>query len=42
MNQLSGLQFGAQPTIQQEIFYLHEGVLLKNHLLNGVRKGAFN
>ena len=36
------IQFGAQPTNTAKTILSHEGVLLKNHLLNGVLKGAFN
>ena len=36
------IQFGAQPTHTARTILSNEGVLLKNHLLNGVKKGAFN
>ena len=36
------IQFGAQPTNTAKTILSHEGVLLKNHLLNGVKKGAFS
>ena len=36
------IQFGAQPTNTARTILSHEGVLLKNHLLNGVNKGAFS
>ena len=36
------IQFGAQPTHTTRTILSNEGVLLKNHLLNGVKKGAFN
>ena len=36
------IQFGAQPTNTARTILSNEGVLIKNHLLNGVKKGAFN
>lgn len=39
---LSWLQKGAQPTDTCKAILSSEGVLLKNHLLNGVKKGAFD
>jgi len=36
------LQVGAQPTDTTRNILSAEGVLLKNHLLGGVKKGAFN
>ena len=36
------IQFGAQPTNTAKTILSREGVLLKNHLLNGVKKGAFS
>lgn len=35
------LQVGAQPTDTAKSILSHEGVLLKKHLLGGVKKGAF-
>ncbi|MBT4709055.1 MAG: 30S ribosomal protein S16, partial [Flavobacteriaceae bacterium] len=34
------IQFGAQPTDTARAILSYKGVLLKNHLLNGVKKGA--
>lgn len=34
------MQVGAQPTDTARAILSHEGVLFKNHLLNGVKKGA--
>ncbi|MBE9467005.1 MAG: 30S ribosomal protein S16 [Bacteroidetes bacterium] len=39
---LSWLQKGAQPTDTCRAILSYNGVLYKNHLLNGVRKGAFD
>lgn len=36
------LQTGAQPTDTVRNILSHEGVLMKKHLLEGVKKGAFN
>ena len=36
------LQTGAQPTDTTRTILSHEGVLLKKHLLEGVKKGAFD
>ncbi len=36
------LQTGAQPTDTARAILSYKGVMMKNHLLNGVRKGAFN
>ena len=36
------IQFGAQPTDTTRNILSYKGVLLKNHLLNGVKKGAFD
>ena len=36
------IQFGAQPTNTARTILSQEGVLLKNHLLNGVKKGALS
>ena len=36
------IQFGAQPTNTARTILSNEGVLIKSHLLNGVKKGAFN
>jgi small subunit ribosomal protein S16 len=36
------LQVGAQPTDTVRSIFSHQGVLLKNHLLGGVKKGAFD
>jgi small subunit ribosomal protein S16 len=36
------LQVGAQPTDTTRNILSHEGVLLKKHLLEGVKKGAFD
>jgi small subunit ribosomal protein S16 len=36
------LQTGAQPTDTVRNILSNEGVLLKNHLIKGVKKGAFN
>jgi len=34
------IQFGAQPTDTARAILSYKGVLLKNHLLNGIKKGA--
>ena len=34
------IQFGAQPTDTARTILSNEGVLLKNHLINGFKKGA--
>ena len=34
------IQFGAQPTDTARNILSYKGVLMKNHLLNGVKKGA--
>ena len=34
------IQFGAQPTNTARAILSYKGVLLKNHLLNGIKKGA--
>lgn len=39
---LSWLQKGAQPTDTCRAILSYKGVLYKNHLLNGVKKGAFD
>lgn len=39
---LSWLQKGAQPTETCKAILSYKGVLYKNHLLNGVKKGAFD
>ena len=39
---LEWLQKGAQPTDTCRAILSYKGVLLKNHLLNGVKKGAFS
>ena len=39
---LAWLQKGAQPTDTVRAILSYKGVLMKNHLLNGVRKGAFS
>jgi len=39
---LSWLQKGAQPTDTCRAILAYEGVLYKNHLLGGVKKGAFD
>ena len=36
------LQVGAQPTDTVRSIFSHQGVLLKKHLLGGVKKGAFD
>jgi small subunit ribosomal protein S16 len=36
------MQVGAQPTDSVRSILSHEGVLLKKHLLGGIRKGAFD
>ncbi|MCK5823315.1 MAG: 30S ribosomal protein S16, partial [Bacteroidales bacterium] len=39
---LSWLQKGAQPTDTCRTILSYNGVLYKNHLLNGIKKGAFD
>lgn len=39
---LKWLQTGAQPTDTTRTILSHEGVLMKKHLLDGVKKGAFD
>ena len=39
---LDWLQKGAQPTDTCRAILSNQGILFKNHLLNGVKKGAFN
>lgn len=39
---LDWIQKGAQPTDTARAILSHEGVLYKNHLLKGVKKGAFD
>jgi len=39
---LSWLQKGAQPTDTVRAILSYKGILMKNHLLNGVKKGAFS
>lgn len=39
---LDWLQKGAQPTDTCRAILSEQGILIKNHLLNGVKKGAFN
>jgi len=39
---LEWLQKGAQPTDTCRAILSYKGVLIKNHLLNGVKKGAFS
>lgn len=41
-NALSWLQKGAQPTDTARAILSYKGVLYKNHLLKGVKKGAFD
>jgi small subunit ribosomal protein S16 len=39
---LAWLQKGAQPTDTVRAILSYKGILMKNHLLNGVKKGAFS
>ena len=39
---LAWLQKGAQPTDTVRSILSYKGILMKNHLLNGVKKGAFS
>jgi len=39
---LAWLQKGAQPTDTVRSIFSYKGILMKNHLLNGVKKGAFS
>jgi small subunit ribosomal protein S16 len=39
---LTWLQKGAQPTDTVRSILSYKGILMKNHLLNGVKKGAFS
>ena len=39
---LAWLQKGAQPTDTVRAIFSYKGILMKNHLLNGVKKGAFS
>ena len=39
---ITWLNYGAQPTETCRNIFSHEGVLLKKHLLEGVKKGAFS